>query len=87
MVRFREKMEPVEIMLQKKTINSVVVVRAASICVVPALSEAWITVRANRKGLPVMSPTRNRDRLVQVKNALVNIPELGQPFRVRVIAR
>jgi hypothetical protein len=83
-VQFRENMEPVEIMLKKRTINSVVVVRAASICVVPALSEAWITVSANRKGLSVMSPTRYRDRLVQVKNALIDIPELGQPFRVLV---
>jgi hypothetical protein len=31
-----------------------------------------------------MSPTRDRYRLVQVKNALIDIPELGQPFRVLV---
>jgi hypothetical protein len=36
MVQFRENMEPFEMMLKKKKINSVVVVRSASIFLVPA---------------------------------------------------
>ena len=58
------------------------VVLAALGCAVPAFSEAWITLCANRKGLSVLSATRDRDRLIQVKNAVVDVPELGKVFRI-----
>ena len=84
LVQLREDMEPVEVKLHSQKINTDMAVRAAVNCVVPAFSESWMTVCTNRQGLSVLGPTRHRDRLVHVKNAVVNVPGSGQPFRVLV---
>ena len=34
--------------------------------------------------MSVLSPTRDRDRLIQVKNSVIDVPELGKSFRVLV---
>jgi Reverse transcriptase (RNA-dependent DNA polymerase) len=76
--------EPVEVQLHSKNINSTATVRAAITRAIPAFSEAWLTVHTNRQGLSVVYPPRNKDRLVQVKNAVVEVPGKAQPFQVLV---
>jgi transposase InsO family protein len=84
LVHLGENMAPVEVPLKARTLFSTSVVRAAKSGAIPAFSETWISVRTNRHGLSVIQPKRNRDSLLQAKNALTEVPENGQPFRILV---
>jgi hypothetical protein len=84
LVHLGENMAPVEVPLKARTLLSTSVVRAAKSDAIPAFSETWISVRTNRHGLSVIQPKRNRDSLLQAKNALTEVPENGQPFRILV---
>ena len=48
---------------------------------IPAFTEAWVECRTNRTGPAVLCPNRVRDRLVQAKNGVLELPPCGKMFR------
>ena len=51
---------------------------------IPAFTEAWVECRTNRTGPAVLCPNRVRDRLVQAKNGVLELPPCGKMFRCLV---
>jgi hypothetical protein len=52
--------------------------------VIPAFSEAWVSVRTNRSGLAALRPTKHRETFVQANNGVTELPPVGTLSRCLV---
>jgi transposase InsO family protein len=74
----------VETSLRSRNASECKTVRVAVAQAIPAFSETWIQVRTECAGLSLLCATRRKDRLVQVKNAVVELPSDDTAFRCLV---
>jgi hypothetical protein len=76
--------EPMEARLEVDRASDSTVLKVHAPRVIPAFSEAWVAVRTNRTGLAALRPTKRREKFVQAKNGVTELPPAGPPFKCLV---
>jgi hypothetical protein len=80
LLRFAENKEPFRVALTTAPKRLQHPLRVSSEQTLPPLSETWVDCHSTATGLSLIRPSRRRDRLVQAKNGVKNLPDARETF-------